>query len=169
MKKIFLALLPLFLVLSFHFACAQEEEATGKQSKFMVLPFTGFGFGLHNGETGSLFRAGSMFLLRADEKKQFGITGAFIRYMPSEGESPVDFGLVGIQLRMQPSRFFSSSIGTVGYLGLKNASENYFGVSTKLDFKPFEKAGLWIGFDTDFILAKTPYILNYLSLSFVLG
>lgn len=141
---------------------AQDSEAHTDLSPLVITPLAGFGFGIGGEATGLVWRAGSGFFLRADEKKQFGLIAAFIRYMPENQNQ--DFGLIGIHLRLSPVSKFYSSIGTVGYLGIGKVPENYFGVSTKLDYEIFNK--VLIGFDTDFILSKEPFILNYLTLSF---
>ena len=96
MKRIYLLILGLSC---FNCLWGQEAEAKDDRSPIIITPLAGFGFGTHHETTGAVWRAGSGFFLRAGDHNQFGLLGAFIRYMPDEQNH--DFALIGDSITHQ--------------------------------------------------------------------
>ena len=137
---------------------------------FLIRPHIGVGQTSvsGDGEDGTSFHVGSRFLLSAGTgtNRSYGLEVTYIDAYASEDEQPETQYLgVGFVLEQKPFESFNMGIGTIGYVGIGDNTNNPFGIVTNLGWEPELKGMItpFISFRSELIFDDSTIHMNTLS------
>lgn len=140
---------------------------------FFVRPHIGVGQTSvsGDGEDGTSFHVGSRFLLSAgtNTNRYYGLEVTYIdAYAFKDNKPDMQYIGVGIVLEQKPFEFlksFNMGIGTIGYIGIGDNTDNPFGIVTNLGWEPEYKGMIvpFISFRSEFIFDDSTVTMNTLS------
>jgi hypothetical protein len=125
-------------------------------------PNIGIGYTNSYGKDASGFgyHIGGRFLLEAGSNKKYGLEITYISAVTSENKNYVSIGIV---LEQNKYDWFNMSIGTIGYINIKDSTKP-FGIVTNLGWeRKISHLSPFITYRTDWIFDKV--ILNINSIS----
>jgi len=105
------------------------------------------------------YNIGGRIELPANDKKSAGIELGFLSNFNNDFSKYLSLGIV---LEQEISDIFSTSIGTVGYLDLKNGGTSPFGITSGFHFKLKDtgRFDTYISIRNDYIFSS-PVLVNY--------
>jgi len=139
-----------------------------ESDEFFIRPHAGVGYTSASGDgaSGTSFHAGARFLLGAGGNKLYGLEVTYIDAYAFDDDKPdTEYLAVGIVLEKKVARVFNMSIGTIGYFGLGDNTNNPFGLMTNLGWEPEYKGMItpFITFRTDLIFDESTINMSSLS------
>ncbi len=137
-------------------------------SSLIIRPQGGYGY-FHSADpdsSGATYHAGARILLPASEVKRFGLEFSWF-----DVKDAGEFTSMGILLEQKMWNWFNNSIGTVGYFGFGEDSENIVGLMTNLGWEPNWDKALkpFVTYRTDFIFSEELTTIHSLSAGLALG
>jgi hypothetical protein len=134
----------------------------------LIRPHLGMGYTDVSGEgaSGMARLIGSRFLLSAGGNKSYGLEVSYIEAYAGKDDKPdTDYLAVGIVLEKKPFESFNMGIGTIGYLGMGDNSDNPFGIVTNLGWEPEYKGNItpYISFRSEWIFDENIFKINTLT------
>jgi len=162
-----------FVVLFFGATALSMLSLPAFAGDFFIRPHIGVGQTSvsGDGEDGTSFHIGSRFLLSAgtSTNRYYGIEVTYIDAYASGDDKPdMQYIGVGIVLEQKPFESFESfnmGIGTIGYVGIGDNTDNPFGIVANLGWEP-EYRGMitpFISFRSDLIFDDSTVQMNTLS------
>jgi|GEM_PF-6410557 len=120
---------PLLFLFSFIPVSAQTDTTVEIKPLLLIKPEFSVGYSTFNG--GSLnWQAGGSVMLYANTFQRYGITANYI----SIDRGNIEYVSTGIVLEMVILKYLYARVGTVGYFGVKNAT-NAFGITSNIGFE----------------------------------
>jgi hypothetical protein len=139
MKKIVIALILLFAIISFSYG-----------QSVLIRPDSGVGYFSAGDVKGWAVNYGLKLHLSANEFQRYGIIVNHL-FLPKNDQ--VSYLCAGIMIEQVLFKYFNMGIGSVGYINFVQTGENPFGLYTHLGFEyNFSKyAGIMAAYRSDFI------------------
>lgn len=145
-----------------------ENEPVEKPADFILQPYGGLGVAssLTDASMKPVLLFGTRLLLPASGNKTYGIEVAWLDlYSIDKHGMDVRYLATGIILEQKLWQWFNMSIGTIGYIGLGENTENVFGITTNLGWEPdWKKIRPFITYRSDFIFDDLVIIISSVSL-----
>lgn len=121
-----------------------------------IRPHIGVGYTSASGDgaSGTSRHAGARVLLGAGGTKSYGLEVTYIDAYTQEDDKPdTEYLGVGIVLERKPFESFNIGIGTIGYLGIGDNTDNTFGIVATVAWEPDYPGMLkpFIGYRSDMI------------------
>ncbi len=135
---------------------------------FLVRPHFGVGYtsASSDGASGTSVHVGSRFLLGTGGNKYYGLEVTYIDAYAFDDDKPdTEYLAVGIVLEQKLVKAFNMSIGTIGYIGIGENTNNPFGIVTNLGWEPEYKGRItpFITFRSDLIFDDSTLNMNTIS------
>ncbi|VAW52286.1 hypothetical protein MNBD_GAMMA06-1251 [hydrothermal vent metagenome] len=178
-NKIFIkkfGLLSLFIFICFYQINSVQADTilnTEKKSNLIVRPFAGIGYtdgaDLGNGDTGSGtgYHVGLRLMLGANKTQRFGFEYTYLDLYGLENNSPdIRYSALGLVIEQNfPEKNILISIGTIGYVGIGDNSDNPFGVRTNIGWEGGKSGEInpFIVWRGDYIFANETIVVYSLS------
>jgi hypothetical protein len=133
-----------------------------------IRPHIGVGYATAsgNGASGTSFHVGTRILFGAEQDKYYGLEVTYIDAYASEDDEPdTQYLAVGVVLERKMFKSFNAGVGTIGYLGIGDNSDNPFGLVATLAWEPEYKGMIipFISFRSDLIFDDSTIDINSLS------
>ncbi len=141
---------------------------TWAEKGILIRPHLGMGYSKASGEgaSGTSTHIGSRFLLNVGGNKSYGLEVTYIDAYARQDDKPdTEYLAVGIVLEQKPFESFNMGIGTIGYLGIGDNTNNPFGIVTNLGWEPEYKGNItpYISLRSEWIFDDTTLKINTLS------
>ncbi len=148
-----------FFLLLYFYGASAFTYAGG----FIARPQGGFGYLKTPGTefSGSISHVGARLLLSADGNRKYGLEATCFHL--NNGDDHVCLGII---LENKIRQWFNMSIGTVGFFGYRDTSDNPVGLTTNLGWEPerFMQIKPFITYRTDIIFHDRTAITQSLSI-----
>jgi hypothetical protein len=141
---------------------------TWAENGILIRPHLGMGYTNASGEgaSGTSTLIGSRFMLSAGGNKSYGLEVSYIDAYARQDDKPdTEYLAVGIVLEQKPFESFNMGIGTIGYLGIGDNTNNPFGIVTNFGWEPEYKGNItpYISFRSEWIFDDSTLKINTLS------